>query len=171
MLLPNGENLAATVGRKARECGADPVIVITPRGHEPVAGCITVENPNPASDQIASLRLGLTRLANTDVSGVLVWPVDCPFVRSQTIESIIDAAVSDGAEIVIPNHAGRNGHPTWFAREIWPELMVAEADGAREVVRRDPTRVQRVAVSDASVLTDIDTREDLDRALTEAWTS
>ena len=30
---------------------------------------------------MTSLRLGLAQLANTDATGVLVWPVDHPFAR------------------------------------------------------------------------------------------
>jgi molybdenum cofactor cytidylyltransferase len=164
-LLPDGSTFLAAVVRTARECGADPIVAVVRPGEVRTSEFAVAENPDPSSEQIASVRLGLARLANTDVDGALIWPVDCPFVRADTIEAIVDAAVADRAQIIVPCFGGRSGHPTWFGRETWPELMVAAADGAREVVRRDPTRVQRVEVNDPSVLTDIDTRADLTCAL------
>lgn len=169
--LPDGATFLETVVRTARASGADPVVVVTSESTPAPTGSIRVDNPDPSSEQIVSLRRALARLANTGVDGVLVWPVDCPLVRADTVAALMDAAGSDEAEIVIPTFAGRQGHPTWFAREVWGELMVASEDGAREVIRRDPGRVQRVLVADPAVLADLDTREDLARVLAGASVS
>jgi molybdenum cofactor cytidylyltransferase len=167
-VLPDGASFTERIVNTVRECGAARIVVVSGRGHAVPDGAEGVVNPDPASEQIASLRLGLAHLADALVAGTLVWPVDSPLVRPETIHAILDAAFGRGAAITIPTFEGRNGHPTCFARGVWPELLAAQVGGAREVIHRDDSRVLRVSVSDAAVLVDIDTREDLSRAVREA---
>jgi molybdenum cofactor cytidylyltransferase len=63
---------------------------------------------------------------------------------------------------VVPVHKSRRGHPTWFHRDTWRELMTVADGGARAVIRAQPARVGEVEVPDAGVLRDIDTRGDLE---------
>jgi CTP:molybdopterin cytidylyltransferase MocA len=119
-------------------------------------------NPKPSAEQVSSLRLGLAQLANTDAQGVLVWPVDHPFALPTSAFAVVDAAQRTGAPIVVPVHAGKRGHPVWFARETWRELMTVADGGARAVVHAYGAAVVEVPVPDAGVLRDIDTRGDLD---------
>ena len=75
--------------------------------------------------------------------------------------AVVDAARRTGAPIVVPVHDGRRGHPVWFARETWRELMTVTDGGARAVVRAYCERVHEVAVSDVGIARDIDTKADL----------
>jgi CTP:molybdopterin cytidylyltransferase MocA len=164
---PDGDTFAETIARSAAEAGADPIVVVAHESHAVPAGTRRVENPDPMSDPIVSLRLGLAQLANTGVEGTLVWPVDCPFVKTETITAVVEAAASRNAIIAVPSYGARRGHPSWFAREVWLELMTVEQGGARAVIRRDETRVLHVPVDDRAILADIDTRADLAEALAE----
>jgi len=92
----------------------------------------------------------------------LAWPVDHARVRADTVAAILRVAGRD--LIVVPTSSGgRGGHPTAFGASLWPELRRAAAlpEGARAVVRADPARVIRVAVSDPSAFRDIDTPDEL----------
>ena len=52
---------------------------------------------------------------------------------------------AEGAEIAVPSHAGRRGHPAGFARSSWPALRAAPLDGgARTVLAAQPDRVVHV---------------------------
>jgi CTP:molybdopterin cytidylyltransferase MocA len=164
---PEGDTFAESIARSAREAGADPIIVVAPEAHPVPEGTRRVENADPRSDPVVSLRLGLAQLANTSVSGTLVWPVDCPFVKQETVTALVEAVASSDAVIAVPSYGARRGHPAWFAREVWPELMTVEKGGARAVVRRDERRVLHVPVDDRSILADIDTQADLAEALAE----
>jgi molybdenum cofactor cytidylyltransferase len=75
--------------------------------------------------------------------------------------AVLDAARRTSAPIVVPVYEGRRGHPVWFARETWRELMTVADGGARAVVHAYGARVHEVPVSDAGVLRDIDTPADL----------
>ena len=93
---------------------------------------------------------------------MLVWPVDHPIVLATSALAVVDAARRTGAPIVVPVHDGKRGHPVWFARETWRELMTVADGGARAVVHAYGARVHEVPVSDAGVRRDIDTKGDLD---------
>ena len=70
----------------------------------------------------------------------------------------MDAARADRlACIVVPELDGSAGHPVGFSREFFAELIALQGDrGARSVIDAHPDAVQRVAVDDPGVLTDID---------------
>ena len=145
----------------ARSGGADPIVVVGPVGLEAPAGVIVVTNPDARGEQIASLRLGLARLTSVPVRGVLVWPVDHPYVAPASVRAILEAALTTRAPIVVPMVGGKRGHPVYFSRDTWRELVTAKNGGARSVVHAYAAALREVPVIDAGVLRDIDTRSDM----------
>ncbi len=60
----------------------------------------------------------------------------------------------------MPGFRDQRGHPVIFGRTVFEELLEApEGEGARAVVRADPSRVSLVPVEDPAVVEDIDTPE------------
>jgi len=159
--LPDGRRFLDAVIEGCITCGADPVIAVVPPDTEVPAGARGVVNAKPKDEQVKSLRLGLAQLANTSVGGVLVWPVDYPFALATSALAVVDAARRTDAPIVVPVHDGARGHPVWFARDTWRELMTVADGGARAVVHSYGARVHEVPVNDPGVRRDIDTRADL----------
>ncbi len=164
-LLRPGVRFVDAVVATALDAGAARVIIVGAPGLAVPAGSALVPNEHAFGEQIASLRLGLTALAQTDVAGALAWPVDHPFVEVDTVRQLAREANETGAPVVVPFHASRRGHPTWFARAAWSALHAPAPDGARGVIRAYGTRVLEVRVDDPGVLRDIDTRGDLACAL------
>jgi molybdenum cofactor cytidylyltransferase len=160
--LADGVRFLDAIVEIARSAGLDPIVAVLPPGVAAPAGVRVVTNPNPASEQIASARLGLAQLTSAPVTSALLWPVDHPFVRLESVLAILDAARRTGAHIVVPRHDGRRGHPAWFHRDTWRELMTVADGGARAVIRADASRVSEVPVPDRGVLRDIDTPGDLE---------
>jgi CTP:molybdopterin cytidylyltransferase MocA len=160
--LSDGRRFLDAIVETAKSAGLDPVIAVLPPGVVAPEGARVVVNATPESEQIISARLGLAQLTGAPVTSALLWPVDHPFVNLESVLAILDAARRTGAQIVVPVHESRRGHPTWFHRDTWRELMTVPDGGARAVIRADPSRVSEVEVSDRGVLRDIDTREDLD---------
>ena len=159
--LGDGRRFLDAIVDTARRAGLDPIVAVLPPGVTAPAGVRVVMNPNPKSEQIASVRLGLAQLTNAAVSSALLWPVDHPFVNLESVLAIMDAARRVHGHIVIPVHESRRGHPALFHRETWRELMTIPDGGARGVIHADPSRVTEVGVPDHGVLRDIDTRADL----------
>lgn len=127
------------------------------------AGAGVVVNPEPGSEPHDSLRLALRSLG-ADAAAAVVLPVDHPTVSAATVAAVIAAFRARRAPIVRAAAAGRAGHPTLFARPLFPELEAPELPaGARTVVQRHIEAVEDVAVEDVAVHADIDTPAELRR--------
>ena len=159
--LESGERFIDAVVRVATECDLSPILTVVPRGIDVPAPARTIINPNPRSEQAASLRLGLASLANDPAEAVIVWPVDHPFVHLLSVLALMDAFKRTRAPIVLPAHQGGRGHPVLFARPLWLELMTTAAGGARTVVHAHAADIVEVPVPDEGVTRDIDTRSDM----------
>lgn len=160
-LLSDGRRFIDAACDTARDAGLSPVVAVLPPGVAAPTSAINVVNPKADGEQVASLRLGLAQLANTTVVGVVIWPVDHPFVTLESVLAIIDGARRTGAPIVRPQFEGEHGHPVFFHRDTWRELMTVADGGAREVVHAYDSRVAHVDVRDRGVLRDIDLPSDL----------
>src|SRR3989442_6426443 len=75
-----------------------PRILPAIAGHD----CIIVENPEPETGPIASLRGALRALQPLQPSAALVWPVDLPHVRVTTVERVLEVHRRTGGKVVVP---------------------------------------------------------------------
>ena len=110
---------------------------------------------------LTSVWVGLDAAEALGAEAVLLHPVDNPLVAPATIDAVV-AALAKGAEIAVPSHAGRRGHPAGFARPSWPALRAAPLDGgARTVLAAQKDRVVHVPAGE-DCLVDLDTPGDLE---------
>jgi CTP:molybdopterin cytidylyltransferase MocA len=101
-----------------------------------------------------------------DLGGILVWPVDCPRVRPDTVRLVLDVAAREKAALVKPGHEGRSGHPAFYSARIFPEIFAVPLEMGLRVLAGSlpPNKLAlRVEVMAAEVLDDIDTPEDHER--------
>lgn len=160
-LLSDGRRFVDAVFETARDAGLFPIVTVLPPDIAPPQGAVNVVNKNSAGEQVASLRLGLTQLANQSVVGAVAWPVDHPFVTLESVLAVLDGARRTGAPIVAPELDGERGHPVFFHRDTWRELLTVADGGAKAVVHSYGNRVVRIPVRDQGVHRDIDTPGDL----------
>jgi CTP:molybdopterin cytidylyltransferase MocA len=141
--------LGAEAERVRREAGA------------PAAASVVV-NDRWREGMLTSVWRGLDEAEDRGADAVLLHPVDNPWVEPATLAAVLDA-LDAGAEIAVPSHGGRRGHPAGFARSVWPDLRQAPLEGgARTVLAARPARVVHVPAG-PDCLVDIDTPEDLER--------
>jgi molybdenum cofactor cytidylyltransferase len=129
-----------------------------------------VENPEPESGPIASLRGALRALQPLQPSAVLVWPVDLPHVRVTTVERILETHRRTGAAAVLPTFAERRGHPVIWRSALFGELLEspeATRQGARAVLHSHDKEVVAVPVDDPAVIDELNTPEDYERLVRE----
>jgi CTP:molybdopterin cytidylyltransferase MocA len=155
-ILPSGMRFIDAVARAAHDAGAAPIIAVMHPRVSPPPGVRVVVNPDPASEQITSLRLGLAQLLNTAVRGACIWPVDHPHVRSETVFALLAEARRNAALIARPSYEGKHGHPVYFSRQLWRDLVTETSVGARSVVHRYASEVLDVVVADAGVIRNVD---------------
>jgi molybdenum cofactor cytidylyltransferase len=129
-----------------------------------------VENPEPETGPIASLRGALRALQPLQPSAVLVWPVDLPHVRVATVERIVEAHRRIGAPVVLPTFAERRGHPVIWGASLFGELLgssEAVREGARAVLHHHDKDVLAIAVDDPAVVDQVNTPEDYEKLVRE----
>lgn len=171
LVLDDGRCFLQAILDTARSGGAGDVRVVL--GHDAEAIVrealldprLAVENPDPASGMLSSVRAGVRALPPA-CSGFLLWPVDQPLVRAATVQKLIATFEEGRPPLVVPVHTGRRGHPTLFDARLADEVVAAPDDvGARAVVHRHEGDLREVEVDDPGVVTDIDTPEAYARAV------
>jgi molybdenum cofactor cytidylyltransferase len=134
-------------------------------------GAYLVVNRQPERGQFSSLRLGLQETLNHGRDAAIVALVDRPPAAAATVERLIDAfkAQSEVAEeqakwAMVPEHAGKHGHPIVISREMIECLLKADAaSNAREVEHANQHRIEYVRVDDANVVANVNTPEEYEQ--------
>ncbi|MFJ4457076.1 NTP transferase domain-containing protein [Pseudomonas sp. NPDC089392] len=124
------------------------------------ADCQVIVSPDAALGMGHSLAAGARSLSDSQAQAVAILLGDMPWIELATLRRLAEA--SSASRIVLPRHAGQQGHPVIFGREFWPALgKLAGDEGAREVVRAQRDCCLVVDVGDAGVLLDVDTPQGL----------
>lgn len=97
-----------------------------------------------------------------DWEGCLVCLADMPFIEVSTYQQL--AAQLSPDSIIVPTHLSKAGNPVGFGSDFFSQLRQLTGDaGGRSIIQSNPDAVTRLEVTDAAVLHDIDTPEDLTR--------
>lgn len=172
-LLPvDGRSLLQRWIEALRDGGCEEVRVVVGGGEagdriarEAAPAALVVRNPDPGSEQIDSLRIGLRALPSA-AEAVVATPVDVAEQSPEVVRAVVEAWRRRGSPIVLPTWQGERGHPALFARAVFPELLADPLpEGARSVVNARPERVEEVEVDRPGILRDLDTPDDYRRLL------
>jgi molybdenum cofactor cytidylyltransferase len=126
-------------------------------------GVRVVENPEHAEGMAGSVRIGLSALTPQTGAALFVL-ADQPFVRSVTLDRIIERYRSSDAGIVVPFYKGQRGNPVLLDRAIFPDAIELEGDvGFRAIFARHADSIVPVEVEDEGVLLDLDDKSDYER--------
>jgi molybdenum cofactor cytidylyltransferase len=120
-----------------------------------------------ATDPSASSPLGeRARGEGAALDGILLCPVDHPLFTRALVAALVAAFYSTAKPpIVVPTFRGRRGHPTIFARSLFPEILSAPEDqGARAVVWAHAAAVAEVPTDEEGVVLNLNDPEILQRA-------
>ena len=171
-LLPMaGSTFVRRVVHALKEGGCSPVLVVVQEGDVPAAdearaaGATVLENPEPGDGPLTSLRLALEAL-DDEVTGVVYLPVDHALVEPRHVAALLETAERSEAPLALPVYRGKRGHPAYFSRSLFDELLDPGLEGgARTVVHRHLERAALLDTDDAAVVIDIDTPAKYEEAL------
>ncbi len=161
--LADGKTFLQTICEQARAAGVARVLVVTaaPHGEEIRKSLPTntqsAINPHPERGMLSSVQVAVRELPH-DARGMLVWPVDTPLVARETVQTILGAA---SEKIVVPEFAGRGGHPIYVPKNRFTELLALDHTQSLKSLMIDRAQVARIAVDDKNILLDVDTLTDL----------
>jgi len=176
--VPRSKLLAEYGGRPLVRCAveaalaskASKTIVVTGHAHGEIEQALAglpvtfAYNQGFASGIASSLREGLAHVA--DSAGALILLADMPGVTNAILDQLIAAFErAPGCAAVTPVFKGRRGNPVLLGSRLFASVArLTGDDGARRLLR-SVDGVIEIDVDDESVLADIDTQQDLERAL------
>jgi len=118
-----------------------------------------VVNPDPDRGRTGSVHVGL-RALRAAIRAVFVQPADCPIILPQTYLSL--AAAIGPADVAVPVHRGKRGHPPLLSVKIVPRILAAGPDEPlRRLLQARDVDCRLVEVDEPGVLVNIDRPEDL----------
>jgi molybdenum cofactor cytidylyltransferase len=119
-----------------------------------------VENLNPASDMLGSLKCGLRALP-PKCQALLVALGDQPAITQDLVDALIRCLRRGDGKIVMPTRHGHRGHPVLIASQYFEELLnCSHSEGLRGFLEVHTSETFSVPVSDAEALADMDTPAD-----------
>lgn len=177
-VLPWGadETIIGNIVRQLRQSGVAEIVVVTGGARDEVEAALAplarergepaircVYNPDFATrEMLSSLQVGLRSLS-ADCAAALVALGDQPQIEVPVVLAMRQRWSQTRAEAVFPLFGDQRGHPVLFDRGLWPAILaLPDTATPRDVLGRAKT--EAVPVETASILHDIDTREDYERA-------
>lgn len=157
---------AETIAGKMKDCGVKPKLIAGYHAMEIKEQLNNrpdieiLENPSYQEGQLSSLRTGLKSLQNTD-DGVLVWPVDQPLIKAETVQAIVKAFEKQKNPVTIPVMQAKRGHPVMYGPEaVLTIISMDPSHTAKDLQAIYANKITFVEVEDSGILIDIDTPED-----------
>ena len=171
-LLPWRDGTFLSTAIRALQAVTDLVIVVV--GHNEAAltpviyanAAFLVVNPNPEAGQFSSMRVGLQEVLDRGRDGAIVTLVDRPAPQVETIEQLKSVFMASGDQTwaVVPEHAGKHGHPIVIGREMIGAFLDTPATStAREVEHAQQNHILYVTVDDPLVAVNVNTEEDFEK--------
>jgi len=129
---------------------------------------VVISNPKPEKGMGSSLSIGVSAIKNEKADGVMVLLGDQPFLRAETINSIIRRFRDSDKLVCAAFYGDRRGHPIVFDRSLLPYLDRLSGDeGPRQLLKEHPDWIEPVAIDPALGL-DLDEPSDLTRLREQA---
>jgi len=147
----------------------DFVVVVVGRNQASLApivyacGADIVTNTDPALGQFSSLQIGLHEVLKRGRDTAIVTLVDRPPAAQATVQGLRDAfiATPDSVWAVVPEFAGKHGHPYIAGRQMMEAFLQARPTAnARDIEHSCASHIQYVAVNDPCVAMNINSPED-----------
>ncbi len=162
-----GEPLVRRTVRNVLDAATGPVFVVIGRDADRVRSALEglpvgfVENRDFEAGISTSIRAGVRAVLDSSVPAMLIALGDQPSVTPDLVRRLVATSGRTTRPIIAPHFSGVRGHPVVFDVRLAPELLAIRGDrGARDVVDRDPDRVEIVRF-DTAPPPDVDMPEDL----------
>jgi molybdenum cofactor cytidylyltransferase len=126
-------------------------------------GAYLVRNPDPDRGQFSSLRIGVQEVLNRGRDAAILTLVDRPPATPATVQKVreVFCASEPDTWAVVPEHAGRHGHPIVVGREMITAFLGApETSTARDVEHASQPHIVYVPVDDPNITVNVNTPED-----------
>jgi molybdenum cofactor cytidylyltransferase len=115
-------------------------------------------------EMLVSLQCGLAAQSH-QMQAALVALGDQPQIQEGTVRVICETFQRTRSKVVVPSFQMRRGHPWLVERSLWNDLLELDTQRSpRDFLLQHAHEIEYVPVETPSVLADIDTMEDYDKA-------
>ncbi len=126
-----------------------------------------VYNKDYKFGQTSSFKCGLKEVA-TQVTGILLLPVDYPLIQSQTFDTLMNFFESKKPVAIIPTCQDKKGHPPILNIKLKNELLaLADSTGINTVIHHHIDDVALLPVADRGILRSFNTKEEFEQLKAE----
>jgi molybdenum cofactor cytidylyltransferase len=162
-----GKTLLQHTVQVAIDSVARPVILVLGANEELIkttiqnTGVDKVINKEWKEGMASSVRCGIKQLLQIDplTTGAVIMLCDQPYVNAALVNDLVAAHEKNTKRIVASSYSGTLGAPTFFHKNIFPELLQLKGDvGAKAIIRQHVNDVDVVVFPKGNV--DIDTVSD-----------
>jgi len=149
----------------AVRAGCEPIVAVTGPGQELAEASLgslpvrIVRVDDAPELRTGSIQAGLAALPSD--RDLLLWPVDHPFVRAETVAHLVAARTTEPeGSWWVPEFGGLGGHPVVIAASVLPRIRALRPDAPLREARPDAAAdFRRLPVGDPGILANIDTPE------------
>lgn len=121
-----------------------------------------VHNKDYKLGQTSSFQCGLAAVSRSS-QGIFLFPVDYPFIRTQTLDFLKEDFQKNKAGILIPVYQNRKGHPPLFPDDLKESLLaLPPSEGLNKFIHEHGRRMRLVDVTDPGVVQTFNTPEELE---------
>lgn len=165
-LLPvRGRPALGYMAEVALRAGCDPIVAVLGPGQESAESAVVglpvriVHVPDHPQARTGSIQAGLATVPGG--LDLLLWPVDHPLVRPETVSALLAARGARGRPSWwVPEFEGRSGHPVVIAANALPQIRALPVEASlREARPKPPDELRRLPVDDPGVVANVDTPE------------
>ena len=172
MLLPWGEaTIIEQVITTFLKAGVEDLIVVTGGAREQVESVIgqypvrnVYNNDYATGEMLSSIQCAL-RIMQENSEATLIGLGDQPQIQEGSVRLICEEYRDHTSPLIVPSFQMRRGHPWLVARPLWTEILsLRPPESTRDFLNRHANEIRYVSVNTPSILADLDTPEDYQRA-------
>lgn len=113
---------------------------------------------------LSSLKCALKYIKNP--VSILMWPVDHPLVKLDTLLKMLNSWKNNINSIIVPSYNFKRGHPVIFDKYFFDELLNAELNlGAKSILKKFPKHIIHINTNDTGIIKNINSPNGIDIAL------
>lgn len=116
-------------------------------------------NKFPEMDMLSSVILGIEKL--TEFKGIMIFPVDHPHVKKETVSGLINSFNLHPGNVIKPVFENSSGHPVIIPSSLFMDISSGKFSDLNSVIRNSNINTIRLKTNDEGVLRNINTSEDL----------
>lgn len=119
-------------------------------------------NQTPDNGTLSSVFYGIK--STSKASGFLIFPVDHPFVKEETIELLLEAFIKSPEKVIRPAYKETPGHPIIIPKCLASKILNSAYEGGlKKFIRDNNPKLINIAVDDPYVLNNINTLESINQ--------